>query len=458
MTVEGNTRGPKTLMRQVTEQAAADSPLWCTQPRDGEATVKAVATPASPQQARRQRGASHGEGRKGNAQGGQQQEGQVHDDTDNKDDTAIDARKYKTKLCRNWQSGTPCPYGDRCVFAHGGRDVRRVDDPNPYLAKEASSSGGSNRRTSGGGARPTKGSGGSSNTSSQPRGPVASTTVVVGGASPVVLPPPPPPPLSSLPPVAEQLVAQPIVVPTAFPVADAPPNAPAAYPAQPGSVQATYTLQDGTQAAYAVRTVSLDTSPAVPAAVVRAPVSYATPLAHPVISDPSCLKAYAPQLIQQGVVIATPCATPCTGQVVQSHPLRLGAKANVKPLTMVSIDEPSMTHYNTGIRTPNSVKGTPATPDIPCGLVAPSFVPAPIISVPATPITPTTSTFRYDPYADPESPESANFVRKVDLSPTCFPWNEGGSRRDSDCGFSTPHQGSGSAMVLPLVPEVVYAA
>jgi len=447
--VDGNNRGPKTLMRHVTEVAVADSSsVLCTQVRDGEAPVKAVATPASPPQSRRQRGASQG---KGNAQGGQK-EGQVHDDTD-KEDSAIDARKYKTKLCRNWQSGTPCPYGDRCVFAHGGKDMRRAEDPNPYLANQAPTSGSNNRRSSGGGSKQ-KGPGGSSNTSSQPRGPVASTTIVVGGSiPPMVPPPPPPPPLSSMPPVADQLVAQPIDAPAAFPVpiADA---APQAYPAQPDSVQATYTLQDGTQAAYAVaRTVSqsLDTSPVVPAAA-PAPVSYAAPLAHPVISDASGLK-YAPQVIQQGVVIATPCATPCTGQVVQGHPSSTTGKANVKPLTMVSIEETSKTYQNTSgfPETEIAVKGTPVTPDIPAGLVAPSTVPAPIPSVPATPITPTTSTFRYDPYADPESPGS-NFVRKIDLSPS---WKEGGG--DSDCGFSTPHQGSGSALVLPLFPDV-YAA
>jgi hypothetical protein len=33
--------------------------------------------------------------------------------------TAIDYGKYKTKLCRNYQLGYPCPFEDRCVFAHG---------------------------------------------------------------------------------------------------------------------------------------------------------------------------------------------------------------------------------------------------------------------------------------------------------------------------------------------------
>lgn len=46
--------------------------------------------------------------------------------------SAIDVNKYKTKVCRNWQQGTPCPYGDRCVFAHGDVDMRRLTDHNPY--------------------------------------------------------------------------------------------------------------------------------------------------------------------------------------------------------------------------------------------------------------------------------------------------------------------------------------
>lgn len=47
-------------------------------------------------------------------------------------DSTIDQRKYKTKLCRTWSSGNQCPYGDRCVFAHGGDDMRKVHDYNPY--------------------------------------------------------------------------------------------------------------------------------------------------------------------------------------------------------------------------------------------------------------------------------------------------------------------------------------
>jgi len=35
---------------------------------------------------------------------------------------AIDYGKYKTKLCRNFIMGVPCPFESRCVFSHGDRD------------------------------------------------------------------------------------------------------------------------------------------------------------------------------------------------------------------------------------------------------------------------------------------------------------------------------------------------
>jgi len=38
--------------------------------------------------------------------------------------SAIDYQKYRTKLCRNFQMGLPCPFEDRCVFAHGDVEVR----------------------------------------------------------------------------------------------------------------------------------------------------------------------------------------------------------------------------------------------------------------------------------------------------------------------------------------------
>jgi len=33
--------------------------------------------------------------------------------------SSIDYNKYKTKLCRNYLMGVPCPFEHRCVFAHG---------------------------------------------------------------------------------------------------------------------------------------------------------------------------------------------------------------------------------------------------------------------------------------------------------------------------------------------------
>eukprot|EP01064_Diplonema_japonicum_P002651 TRINITY_DN1169_c0_g1_i1.p1 TRINITY_DN1169_c0_g1~~TRINITY_DN1169_c0_g1_i1.p1 ORF type:complete len:260 (+),score=86.47 TRINITY_DN1169_c0_g1_i1:157-936(+) len=43
--------------------------------------------------------------------------------------SAIDKTKYKTRLCRNWAGGNECPYGDRCVFAHGDHEKRKGSDP-----------------------------------------------------------------------------------------------------------------------------------------------------------------------------------------------------------------------------------------------------------------------------------------------------------------------------------------
>jgi hypothetical protein len=37
---------------------------------------------------------------------------------------AVDAIRYKTKLCRNWEMTNRCPYGQRCLFAHGRCELR----------------------------------------------------------------------------------------------------------------------------------------------------------------------------------------------------------------------------------------------------------------------------------------------------------------------------------------------
>lgn len=40
------------------------------------------------------------------------------------DNTALDPVRYKTKLCKNWQQQEKCPYGPRCLFAHGTKEMR----------------------------------------------------------------------------------------------------------------------------------------------------------------------------------------------------------------------------------------------------------------------------------------------------------------------------------------------
>lgn len=37
---------------------------------------------------------------------------------------AVDPIRYKTKMCRNWEQFEKCPYGPRCLFAHGKREMR----------------------------------------------------------------------------------------------------------------------------------------------------------------------------------------------------------------------------------------------------------------------------------------------------------------------------------------------
>lgn len=40
------------------------------------------------------------------------------------DDKDLDYKKYKTRLCRNWQQTGKCPYGEACVYAHGSKEMR----------------------------------------------------------------------------------------------------------------------------------------------------------------------------------------------------------------------------------------------------------------------------------------------------------------------------------------------
>eukprot|EP01065_Artemidia_motanka_P013935 TRINITY_DN1788_c3_g1_i2.p2 TRINITY_DN1788_c3_g1~~TRINITY_DN1788_c3_g1_i2.p2 ORF type:complete len:362 (+),score=85.50 TRINITY_DN1788_c3_g1_i2:121-1206(+) len=97
-------------------------------------------------------------------------------------DCVIDSRKYKTKLCRNWSSAVTCPYGDRCVFAHGGEDLRRMEDPNPFESVFGNQNS-TRRRQSGGKTR-------SNGSQSRNSGSASSQSQQ---AAPVPPPPPPPP-------------------------------------------------------------------------------------------------------------------------------------------------------------------------------------------------------------------------------------------------------------------------
>lgn len=38
-------------------------------------------------------------------------------------------QKYKTTLCRHWQTTGACTIGVRCVFAHGQAELRNPNDP-----------------------------------------------------------------------------------------------------------------------------------------------------------------------------------------------------------------------------------------------------------------------------------------------------------------------------------------
>jgi hypothetical protein len=50
------------------------------------------------------------------------------------DKSAVDPRKYKTRICRNWEDNGHCPYEHTCCFAHGPHEVRTVTDNHKMLA------------------------------------------------------------------------------------------------------------------------------------------------------------------------------------------------------------------------------------------------------------------------------------------------------------------------------------
>ncbi|CAD2218059.1 zinc finger protein ZFP1 [Angomonas deanei] len=49
----------------------------------------------------------------------------------------IDYSKFKTKLCRNYLNGIPCPFEDRCAFAHGETEAN-AEVQSPVSAIHAS--------------------------------------------------------------------------------------------------------------------------------------------------------------------------------------------------------------------------------------------------------------------------------------------------------------------------------
>lgn len=53
------------------------------------------------------------------------------------DNAALDALRYKTKMCKNWEVTGKCPYGPRCLFAHGKRELRSYSDNNQAIVTAA---------------------------------------------------------------------------------------------------------------------------------------------------------------------------------------------------------------------------------------------------------------------------------------------------------------------------------
>eukprot|EP01063_Lacrimia_lanifica_P027066 TRINITY_DN3749_c0_g2_i1.p2 TRINITY_DN3749_c0_g2~~TRINITY_DN3749_c0_g2_i1.p2 ORF type:complete len:295 (+),score=102.34 TRINITY_DN3749_c0_g2_i1:147-1031(+) len=73
---------------------------------------------------------------------------------------AIDKTKLKTKMCRNWLTGSRCPYGERCAYAHGEED--RADTQSKQQQQQQQQHGSApipmtqtNKEHAGHGSRPT---------------------------------------------------------------------------------------------------------------------------------------------------------------------------------------------------------------------------------------------------------------------------------------------------------------
>jgi len=49
------------------------------------------------------------------------------------DNKACDALRFKTRMCKNWELTAKCPYGPRCLFAHGKKELRSYDINNQSI-------------------------------------------------------------------------------------------------------------------------------------------------------------------------------------------------------------------------------------------------------------------------------------------------------------------------------------
>lgn len=49
------------------------------------------------------------------------------------DNRACDALRFKTRMCKNWEITGKCPYGPRCLFAHGKKELRSYTENNQTI-------------------------------------------------------------------------------------------------------------------------------------------------------------------------------------------------------------------------------------------------------------------------------------------------------------------------------------